>query len=144
MNNDIYDSHCSFEVSKLLKEKGFKVLIRGVYTHYLITQKSDNPSFCMEKNEIEVSGDYIINDGPGDLSCDHYYQCSRPTHQLAMEWIRVNFGIWINIEPDIENNRCWFRIVSEKYTGDGNDKFYNSPQEATEAALLFTLQNLIP
>lgn len=79
--------------------------------------------------QIHVAEDYAM-----------YYSC---THALAIEWLRVNFGIWIMIDPDMDNNRCWFQIVSKEYVGDGNTYFFNTPQEAIEAALLYVLKNLI-
>jgi hypothetical protein len=124
INNNIQESYCSFEVSKLLKEKGF-----DCYT-----------------TTWHQRGNGIVEDVVG--KSDRYNSkgeayTSHPTHALALEWLRVNFGIWIMIEPDTANSRCWFPIVSKEYVGDGNTDFFNTPQEALEAALLYVLKNLI-
>lgn len=120
LNNNIQEPMCSFEVSKLLKEKGFQVLC----------QKSFRPS---DNKEQDIIGDNLVTNG-----------YSRPTHAVAIEWIRVNFNIWI-----------WITVINEKYTWsleyiskyDDRVKLtnsdFNSPQEATEAALLYVLTNLI-
>jgi hypothetical protein len=128
MNNNIQESYCSFEVSKLLKEKRFEQL----------TQKAF----------IEDGTEYQFETTPQNYNDENgrfYKTSSRPTHSLAIEWIRVNFGIWIEIIttypnkyeyniyklPDIDNQMA---VIHAQL---------NSPQEATEAALLYTLQNLI-
>lgn len=106
MNNNIQEAYCSFEVSKLLKEKGFDVKQLRTYHR---------------------EGETVL--------------C--PTHALAIEWIRVNFGIHIN--------SVW--LASAKFCGEITKvksnmelhavRGYDLPQEATEAALLYTLKNLI-
>lgn len=64
---------------------------------------------------------------------------------LAIKWIRENFGI--HIFPDF--GLGWESIiVPVGYSGDGQflkDGLTNfkTPEEATEAALLYTLKNLI-
>lgn len=115
INNDIEESYCSFEVSKLLKEKGFDCKVKG-------TRNSDTPF-----SEID--------------------NCQIPNHALAIEWIRVNFGIWIEISISIEN-KWYFTLLNLESKRNAeiyiiNDKIYNSPQEATEAALLYVLKELI-
>lgn len=64
-----------------------------------------------------------------------------PTQQLAIDWIRVNFGIHIIVLPA---RNCYMIIIPEDKNGSWriNNK-YISLKEAKEAALLYTLQNLI-
>ena len=146
MINNIQESYCSFEVSKLLKEKEFKVETKSCYTMYLKTKKSDNPSFRMKKGELTVDINYIINNATGDFSNENYYQCARPTHALAIEWIRVNFNIHIYSFPIYINKAIGLSELSGYcfYANrDYIDTEYKTPQEATEAAILYTLQNLI-
>ena len=66
-----------------------------------------------------------------------------PEHWQVCEWLRVRHGIWIIINPDLENNRCFFQIVSIKYKGDADSDFFNSPQEAYSAAFDYILANLL-
>lgn len=102
MNNNIQESYCSYEVSKLLKEKGFGV-----------------------PNQLAFTGRGI-------------------THALAIEWVRVNFGIWIF--PDVTTGfEEWTGTAVKKGSSDLLCRLtpFNSPQEATEAALLYVLNNLI-
>jgi hypothetical protein len=115
INNNISEHYCSFEVSKLLKDKGFDIWTYSGWTNGEI------------KNGFKVS----------------IHETNRPTHALAIEWIRVNFGIWICID---NHTPILFefsiRNLKDEFTPQSEGNF-NSPQEATEAALLFTLQNLI-
>lgn len=145
INNDVRESYCSYEVSKLLKEKGFAVITRGSFTMYLKTRRSDNPSFRMKKGELELSSDYMVNNGSGDYSNENYYQCSRPTHQLAIDWINLNFGIWIHADRIYDNLRYTYCIELEnEFTSQYSREHFGSPQKAIEAALLHTLKNIIP
>jgi hypothetical protein len=68
---------------------------------------------------------------------------------LTIEWLRVNFGIWINI--DVIDDE--YRYSIEKTSGiidtlkfnlfKGSLFDFNSPQEATEAALKYILEELV-
>jgi len=131
MNNNIQESYCSFEVSKLLKEKGFNI--------YQSTQYSEGATTL-----------YNYGIGQCRLFGDLYY---RPTHALAVEWLRVNYDIevYTKILPGTVSNygttrqwQWWINNYKDPlwYYGDTVSEFYNSPQEALDAGLLYTLNNL--
>lgn len=107
----ITEDYISFEVAKLLKEKGF-----------------DYNGF----DYIDFEGEVIRQD--------------RPTHQMAMKWLRGK-GIIIVIQPEYFNveSKCsawgcdiWVDDNYEKLQGD-----FPSYEEAVEAALKYVLENLI-
>lgn len=129
MNNNITEAYCSFEVSKLLKEKGFEQL----------TQKAF----------IEDGTEYQFETTPQNYNDENgrfYKTSSRPTHSLAIEWIRVNFGKHILTIPTYSNHKIKGYVWNNHLiTMDniGDEGIFDTPQEATEAALLYTLQNLI-
>ena len=130
INNNIQESYCSFEVSKLLKEKGWMVR-----THkYLFTDSQDAGRFWFS----------TLRDGniPHGFDGKEEERVYIPTHSLAIEWLRVNFGVCIYFKRITIND---FNVC---YIGDNLCEIelsglFNSPQEATEAALLYTLKNLI-
>lgn len=165
MNNTITEDYCSFEVSKLLKEKGFNCLVNIKYT------------ICDEDGEDKWS-----KVGENSLSflngIEDWYAC--PTHALAIKWIRDNFGLFISTQPiwynkhsklahfyliykDPENEvgnhedrfeeilKGSYQEVSGNYLNDEKyDKLifekefaFITVEEAEEAALLYTLKNLI-
>jgi hypothetical protein len=126
----IQEAYCSFEVSKLLKEKGFncpcKVVYspKGIIKHYL-------------KEEV-----YAHN------LKGHKKLC--PTHQMAMAWLREVHNICIVIEPhayDYINEKNTSYVYSlwqgDNYYENPELKSYPSYEEAVEAALKYVLKNLI-
>lgn len=112
----VTEDYCSYEVSKLLKEKGF-----------------DEP--CTELNKL------CLRDGEKPVL--------KITHQKAMKWLRKVYGIFIAINnDDLDFNwQCYDlinrgstldpKILSESYAG------YKTYEQAVEAALKYSLENLI-
>jgi len=124
MNNNITEDYCSFEVSKLLKEKGF-----AVGSSHSFNPTTNEPQNIPSLNSILPA-------------------IERPTHALAIKWIRENFGIYIQYRVGF-GDTVWYDYLiqwnngNEYYTGKTNE-YFNSPEQAVEAALLYTLKNLIP
>lgn len=118
MENNINESHCSFELSKVLKEKGFNVGCKYFYH---------------SKDKIES----IANKYPLNSELNNQY--SRPTHALAIEWLRVNFGIWVYVnmrmQPDM-GGKQWYYVVDGKAT---NDRFLH-PEDAINIGLITALK----
>lgn len=131
----ITEDFCSFEVAKLLKEKGFGI-------------------------EEETRGYYPIKgDALGRLMFGAEYhhntsqvQISAPTHQMAMKWLRKEHNIFITIIPqEIKvgiDALCYgiYRITEDLYQPLYNrkvDNLVDSYEEAVEAALKYSLENLI-
>lgn len=69
------------------------------------------------------------------------------THSLAIEWLRVNFGIWVVI--NFANKDQWYfdckkvGLTSGKEYLYKSDYNYSSPQEAIEYGLKYVLEELI-
>lgn len=147
INDKIEENYCSFEVAKLLKEKGFGVKTRFFY--YL----NDNRKWHKDGDIGEGFDDEYwgnntnLNWNQGTLPFKPFSEAvSRPTHSIAIKWIAVNFGIHIYSFPVYESKA----IGLTKLTGycfhinkDFLEEEFKTPYEATEAALLHTLKNLI-
>lgn len=139
MNNNITEDFVSFEVAKLLKEKGFNVLVPQGY---------DTNELEYEKYDLPKGIQFGISSNTGKENF-----VTAPTHALAIKWIRENFGIHIEIRHIKTFGVNRFHIVIWKYSEEdyhtihcNNNigyEVWNTPEEATEAALLYTLQNLI-
>ena len=136
MKNNIEDDYCSFEVSKLLKEKGFTwndwkpfqgIKIEGVPIGL------DNAFPCYDENGKEIRPHKYTETNK------HY---PRPTHNIAIKWIRKNFGIHIISEPISKKLWMWKSLVLKTNASDCDYPF-NTHEEAIDAALLQTLNNLI-
>ena len=127
----ITEDYCSFEVAKLLKEKGFDVPVNYEY-HYKITI----PQFHRKKhnfNGIEYS----------NCSSEWY---SVPTHQMAMKWLREIYDIfivvrrgltgtgWVYSHEIYKDSKCWYARYGASY---------DTYEEAIEAAIKYCLENLI-
>jgi hypothetical protein len=118
----------SFEIAKLLKEKGFDKPVNNY------TSERDGDYFSNEKQTIsyrnynEISGSY-----------------SRPTISEVVMWIYETHNIWISIDryidpeqsPDYRYGSCIY-YDDDHYYGRGNE----NPTEAYEAAIFYVL-NLI-
>jgi hypothetical protein len=120
--NKIKEDYVSFEVAKLLKEKGFDEPCRSLYEEKIL---------C-----VNTVCDYFNS----ELSS---YVCA-PTHQMAMKWLREVHNIFIQIELYNKNGDYCFevfknthRMIVEK------NEVYNTYEEACEAALKHCLINLI-
>lgn len=128
INNNIKEQHVGFTNGKLLKEAGFDVYCQ---------------SWCTE------DGSYYYNqDKEQTLGWNNKHlpksEFSRPTQQLAIDWIRINFGIHINIWYASELSIGYHLInIPDGKVIDRNEKLYNTPEEAKEAAIEYCLTNLI-
>ena len=125
----ITEDYVSFEIAKLLKEKGFDCLCHSYF-------RKDNPN-----NLVKETCGANWNDTP--------FCTSRPTLQMAMKWLREVHGLFISIgNDDLDYNWQIFDIknrtkdldptcLTESYAG------YRKYEEACEAAVRYCLENLI-
>lgn len=124
----IEEAYVSFEVAKLLKERGFN-------------------DCCLMYYFL----DGTIERSKGFRHKNHYYDNtqSAPTQQMVMRWLREEKGLFIEICcDDLDYNwqilNVWHRdangdplIKSASYGG------YNEYEKACEAAIKYCLENLI-
>lgn len=129
----IKEAYVSFEVAKLLKEKGFNEKCRGAYHSEF--DDNDNPIVMLE----EWTAQPYNNDFE-----DETLLCSAPTHQMAMAWLREKN---ISIELSVVKPHYWvytiYEILNNKVKELYNDGGFNSYEDAVEAALKYTFENLI-
>lgn len=126
----ITEDYVSFEVAKLLKEKGF-----------------DEKTFTYYENDL------LCNGGWFEWNRSPLGQISAPTHQMAMKWLREVHNKYCDIGYDIDLE-WYFQIVDLKETvdyGRPETKYYHSEngtnfkthEGAVETALKYLLENLI-
>lgn len=133
----ITEDYVSFEIAKLLKEKGFNEPCHATYDTAVTGGK---PRF----SEYEV-----LNFFPhGMRNTDDKYSMvlSAPTLQMTMKWLREKHRLHIDIDPSesdwnptVITLEDWTCIV--KY----GDKIpvQDTYEEACEAAIKYCLENLI-
>lgn len=130
----ITEDYCSYEVAKLLKEKGFNEKCRGCYHSEF--DDNDNPIVILEEWTAQPYNNDFVDEG---------FLCSAPTHQMAMKWLREIYGIDIVIEisdPSVKDRKYYCMIW------DGNNNSYildlfNTYKEAVEEAIKYCPENLI-
>ena len=131
----ITEDYVSFEVAKLLKEKGFDESISMVYMPYGDLCKLDRY-------------DSIRNSNYNDIT-KSYFEYTAPTLQMAMKWLREVH----NIHCDIGYDDCdWFwNIVTIDKNVPVEDRplfikiglaGYESYEEACETAIKWCLEKL--
>lgn len=150
----------SFEVAKLLREKGFDWKTEFVWYEHLpssldwrnkTNQKAIDYFYF---NETTEHHSYYRNcdKKPSYINGDIY---SAPTQQLAMRWLREVHKIDISVTPD--DGSWWIKITElESWSSVFNGKVLNSDdikfayqgnistkEECYEAALWYVLKNLI-
>lgn len=130
MINEIKEDYCTFNESKLLREKGFDVPCRN---HYIVNTK----------------GEY---GGEGNTAPSQINHIPKPTREVAREWLRLNFGVWFAIEASRLmkfNARIYketdtrmltqpkqFEVVNSIYD-------FNTPRELVGVAMNYVLTKLI-
>lgn len=119
------EDYCSYELSKLLKEKGFDGL---VYTYY--------PRGVKDKYNISMLAD----------NHNKHSETSRPTLQMAMKWLREMHRKYIDIRYNNQNEEyrfIVFTMVKDKPIDFIHSEYHSTYEEAVEAALKYVLENLI-
>ena len=115
----ITEDYCSYEVAKLLKEKGMN---KSCFKHYV--QKNNN-----------------------DGTSEAVTVC---TLQMAMKWLRKEHNILLFPLPAQENGKLVYLV--EVWTWNEEEGIYEcayapmprkEPEQAVEAALKYSLENLI-
>ena len=126
----IKEDYVSFEVAKLLKEKGFDEPCIGFY----------NPiNGCFFESSIRKSWDY-----------NKHGSINAPTLQMAMKWLREVHRIETHIVLSELNTNNSRKYMFDIYSSDIKRDFdsiqkdgFNSYEQAVEAAIKYVLENLI-
>lgn len=134
----ITEDYVSYEVARLLKEKGFDWMCNGYY------------------NKDDEDSEPYFGDGEGADNWNNQppsvkdLWCSAPTHQMAMKWLREIHNIFIVIEPHMYDyvNEKNSSYVTSLWQGDNyyeniTSKDYPTFEEAVETTLKHCLTNLI-
>ena len=129
----ITEDYVSYEVAKLLKEKGFN---EPTFTYY------NNDGDLM--NSCNFCGSYTL--GCFNNVKDEKVNCAAPTLQMAMKWLREVHNLHIDVDPSEGN---WNPTVLELEDWSCAVKFgdnipiQDSYEEAVEEAIKYCLTNLI-
>lgn len=123
----ITESYCSFEISKLLKKKGFDIHCdRGWDISCYDVKQSRMFSHGFDSKENWISS---------------------PTHQMACAWLRDEYHTFIEISTSIDINGNYhfsYTILDKecKYVRRGYTDFDWNYEDAVEAAIKYCLESL--
>jgi hypothetical protein len=120
INKDVHEHYCSLELLQLLYDKGmrYREWTDGAFTHNSLAEKRFNE---------------------GDVS----YLKDTVTHQVVVEWLRVNFGIWISVSLDLSRTQLFDFEIQKEHWLNISEENYDTPKESMEAGILYVLNNLI-
>lgn len=129
----ITEDYVSFEIAKLLKEKGFDELCLSFFW-------TEDSGFGIEYCDRPFTNKQLYNG-----------QTLRPTLQMAMKWLREVHNICITIYPDKEkgyeavlyNIKDDVEIMLQSFGIYGSHIFRDSYEEACEVTIKYCLENLI-
>ena len=147
----IREDYVSFEIAILLKEKGFDEPCNRVYMHdgkcVCAPHFMEGESF-VDNDDIDAVKRY--NDWIDYIQGEYAYLC--PSISLAMKWLREVHNFNVNIELTIHGYFCSFSHIVRDSLGhiiDIEDSeawetaYYDSYEEACEAAIKYCLENMI-
>ena len=129
----ITEDFCSFEVAKLLKEKGFDELCIFKYNSEGVRMKAGVAIDEWQNSELDDD------------------ECSCVSHQMAMKWLREVHKLAFIISPqwaegDMRNPCRWYweiRGLEDIDLDVYSNPLCNTYEEAVEAACIYSLKNLI-
>lgn len=151
----ITEDYVSFEIAKLLKEKGFDEDTTYVWYEHLPKENA------VRKEEMgKPKMDYFYFDKNGERNTKYHNSLglipyingeiySAPTHQMATKWLREKgWHIEISLTYDDDEKACYYVLITNTKTFIGkdtelDDKLFYIYEEAVEAALKYSLENLI-
>ena len=134
----ITEDYVSYEIAKLLKEKGFDSDDVGCHGGFYSERcyESGHGIKTQSGQEVGIVYDDLTN---SELDYDEYL---RPTLQMAIKWLREVHNIDISITPDRKENYTTIIFVNKElpFTSIGSFKTHKA---ACEAAIKYVLENLI-
>ncbi len=137
---------CSYEVAKLLKEKGFPQEY-DIYHSMVYNEEDYEDEYEVQRMVLETR---LVK--AGTLSSYPVGvpepKCYCPTLQMAMKWLREEKGIAIIpvISSVLDNKKFLWDIkivVAETYDTYSQGWVYEKQEAACEAAIKYCLENLI-
>lgn len=130
----IEEDHVSYEIAKLLKEKGFKQTNKiGIFVTKAVYKIS--PDSNSKHDVIYCYSDRTYNKNK---------YIAAPTHQMVLKWLREVHNLWCEITP--EGNHTWcvdaYSLIHKQFVPGSIVHRIKSYEEATETIIKYCLENL--
>ncbi len=134
----ITEDYVSFEVAKLLKEKGFDEQC----THMYDSQHTSYSTFEQCRQITRNNSDWIHYVGKLNIC-----PIAAPTHQMALKWLRDERNIHIKVHCSGYRNYLVYAqsliTAFPDFCIESATCSFNTYEEAVEAAIKYCLTNLI-
>lgn len=136
----ITEDYCSFDIAKLLKEKGFDWYESPFYSEQDRDEWRQNNSYTVPNEEYDP--DLPFDSETLTLVAPHV------SIQMAMKWLRETYQIFIRISTDFLYPLKYYGEIfcygdNLKTQQDVSTKKFESPEQAGEAAIKYCLENFI-
>ena len=141
----------NYEISKLLKDKGFKgsthanwwILHKDHHENYKKRLPVDESKVFFAKNSYDLDLKIQIDE---EREHNVFHVLSAPTISEVVMWLYEEHGIWTVVNVNIMGSWYFEHFnLKEKRNAEfkPTDTHYDSPTEAYEAAIEYTLKNLL-
>ena len=149
------NTQVNFEIAKLLKEKGWNALCSSFYFEDGTFKENEltgtngyyGDDYCFSQSEfLENWNDKWLTTKNGNRcfgcskSLGYFETFSAPTIAEVVMWLYEKHGMWVYTSKP--NEEGWV-IHWQGLNNYPPLQYYNSPTEAYEAAITYTLENLI-
>ena len=145
------NTEVNYEISKLLKDKGFKgsthanwwILHKDHHENYKKRLPVDESKVFFAKNSYDLDLKIQIDE---EREHNVFHVLSAPTISEVVMWLYEEHGIWTVVNVNIMGSWYFEHFDLKKKRNaefKPTDTHYNSPTEAYEAAIEYTLNNLI-
>lgn len=145
----VKEAYVSFEVAKLLKEKGFNGECNYYYRCHDEALIKYFPNPGTDDNRFHCTKTWIKK----HANRNHVEYILAPTHQMARDWLMEEKGIYLDVFIDDDSEMPWtYNIHKELRDGTTecvchhHGNYYplrTGYEEAVEAALIYTLEHLL-
>jgi len=135
-----------FEIAKLLKEKGFDENCSDYYTQTGNLNSDGWGDIIYEQGFGSGEPDRMLKFNYSDFNKHQKETCFLcPTIAEVVMWLYEKHGIWITVLQMLHNGETvtWYASYYEQGVGEDIEVYYNTPTEAYQAAIEYTLKNLI-
>lgn len=146
----ITEDYVSFETAKLLKEKGFKHWCYKCYgdaVYYKGVPISFDEECELKSDGLEDEIEYVEGGYLYDFGCDNRKEETKvwaaPTLWVAMKWLREVYGLFVRITEDMTGNVFEWSVYQKNYGCKASTYVEDSYEKVCEAAIRYTLENLI-
>ena len=142
----ITEDYVSYEIAKLLKEKGFDEECRAFWKEW---NGATTLCHCSSAHAFEWCNNQMLK----RYNDDSEMNIATPTPQMAMKWLRdkKHYCIQVMLDSWAYGGHSGYYAVIQKTDSDFemmlqdavDEVFYQTYEEAAEAAIKYCLENLI-